>query len=104
MTREELARLTPEEKRVKIAEVCGWKLHMDTPFQRWLRPPDYVMSCGVLPDYLNDLNAIHEAEEKLTWEQKFVMHDHLCLKLVPIDEMTWRATAAQRADAFLLCV
>ena len=63
-----------------------------------------------IPDYLNDLNAMHEAEETL-------QSHHLCYeynnKLYNIlgntvgnradkpHHWTWHATAAQRAEAFL---
>lgn len=58
-----------------------------------------------LPDYLNDFNAMHEAEAHLTEEQHYayasalarVCHDN------EHNNRTWYhlATAAQRAEAFL---
>ena len=66
-----------------------------------------------LPDYLNDLNAMHEAEKVLLGDQRIIFLDELLdvlgLKLGPggwdmdlysVWLMT-RATAAQRAEAFL---
>lgn len=49
-----------------------------------------------VPDYLSDLNAMHEAEKVLTLEQKSVY----CLEL---NKLIYGmcATAAQRAEAFL---
>src|SRR5271165_6117703 len=73
MTIEELAKLTPEEKRVKIAELCGWK----PPFYEDERSGAFLGDGGtwgpelgdvpkrIVPDYLNDLNAMHKAEEIL---------------------------------------
>lgn len=56
------------------------------------------------PDYLNDLNAMHEAEEKLTDSQTQKYID----ELVNVTNVGYRnyyavyhATAAQRAEAFL---
>ena len=50
------------------------------------------------PDWCNDLNAMHEAEAKLSFEQLYKMEARL-------KEMTgavcFRATARQRAEAFL---
>lgn len=63
MTKEELDKMTPEEKRARIAEIVGYKVH------EWgLTYPDgkqsgrgYVSVLDLLPDYLNDLNAITAA-------------------------------------------
>jgi len=53
-----------------------------------------------LPDYLSDLNAMHEAEKILNTNQAA----DYCELLRPIICGCWRlvhATAAQRAEAFL---
>ncbi|CAB4165051.1 hypothetical protein UFOVP817_29 [uncultured Caudovirales phage] len=59
-----------------------------------------------LPDYLNDLNAMHEAEKSLSdgnayWE--FIRHLHEIAKRdsLPFIADRANATAAQRAKAFL---
>jgi hypothetical protein len=71
----------PEQQQVAIEEACGWT----------------VWSCGV-PDYLNDLNAMHEAENSLTTSQMTTMSQYLHRKI----GVLWGfATAAQRAEAFL---
>ena len=66
----------------------------------------------VLPDYLNDLNAMHEAEEVLTSDQRASFERHLHKMCYPDYGKTWlsasplsmfpliHATAAQRAEAF----
>ena len=73
--------MKPEQQQVAIEEACGWT----------------VWSCGV-PDYLNDLNAMHEAENSLTTSQMTTMSQYLHRKI----GVLWGfATAAQRAEAFL---
>jgi hypothetical protein len=80
--------MKPEQQRVAIAEACGWKVQINT-----------------LPNYLHDLNAMHEAEELFyaksdTLEGAERMRDYskwLCL----IAKYPLHATATQRAEAFL---
>jgi hypothetical protein len=97
--------MSPEKQRIAIAEACGWK--PDKRGLGWLSPHGYY---APEPDYLNDLNAMHEAE-KFTFRscnlwQKFVFEllevcggsgmselDGLCCLV--------QATAAQRAKALL---
>jgi len=83
--------MTPEQQRVAIAEACGWT----------------VWSCGV-PDYLNDLNAMHDAEkvlgEKRIRSYAFTLAQVLDTSpTVDLDDqfLNIHATAAQRAEAFL---
>lgn len=59
-----------------------------------------MASQGVLPDYLNDLNDMHEAEKVLTNEQLEVYCNILHK---PNHGVYWaiHATASQRAEAFL---
>jgi hypothetical protein len=104
--------VTPEAQRIAIAEACGWKNH-DHPDvmqckQRWTMQKQWCMDPkGVLrfnhhrPNYLNDLNAMHEAEKTLTYAQGGEM-------TLWIQRMTCAgygpqlfATASQRAEAFL---
>ena len=60
-----------------------------------------------LPDYLNDLNAMHKAEKVLTPLEWF-NYSALLTKIVgPKDQeyyLNIHATAAQRAEAFLLTI
>lgn len=64
------------------------------------------------PDYLNDLNAMHEAEKVLNWDQQKVFISHLLGLEGRNGDALWtlawdsawlcsHATAAQRAEAFL---
>ena len=87
--------MTQEEQRTAIAEACGWK----TEYR------DAVSSVTALPDYLNDLNAMHDAEKVLTPEQ---LVDYCAFRLrattgegCVTDYKMIRATASQRAEAFL---
>ena len=66
MTTEELSKLTDEEKRIRIATLCGWDyvedMHGYPPgaIKGWDGP-----GMNELPDYLNDLNVMHDAENFL---------------------------------------
>ncbi len=68
--------------------------------------PDPDGNASVIPDYTGDLNAIHEAENALdvdvmsTESPGFTYHWHLC-EAVPRDRQPFRATAAQRSEAYL---
>lgn len=104
--------MTQEEQRIVIAEACGLERlpfvakdegSMST-WEEWFHS---------LPDYLNDLNAMHEAENLLNYEQCNSYYDALCnligndeyqAKCVgeePANAYFFHATAAQRAEAFL---
>jgi hypothetical protein len=73
--------MNPEQQRIEIAKACGEGHHH-------LRN---------LPDYLNDLNAMHEAEKVLDSTQG----DRYFELLDQLDVPSISATAAQRAEAFL---
>ena len=65
--------------------------------------PRHNYAWGFLPDYLNDLNAMHEAEKLLTDEQWTEYYDNLLDTTKPsfvLRDIT-HATATQRAEAFL---
>jgi hypothetical protein len=87
--------MTPEQQRIAIAESCGWKT--DKRGFGWLSPRGYY---APEPDYLNDLNAMHDAEKALTSEQLEVYCNILHK---PNHGVYWaiHATASQRAEAFL---
>ena len=99
--------MTEEEQQIAIAEACGLGDY-NTSMNGW--HDEYIRQ---LPDYLNDLNAMHEAEKVLTDEQMLnyldALLDVLGLNLDPggwyIDiDSVWQmthATASQRAEAFL---
>lgn len=115
--------MTPEAQRIAIAEACGWTdirrpcdsnyhdLPTDTLRILYGRvcgiPPGWIHSQNSrpLPDYLSDLNAMHEAEKTLDeaqWLQYVVHLLTITLRQAPgarFGEI--RATATQRAEAFL---
>jgi hypothetical protein len=106
--------MKPEQQRIAIAEACGWK-NADHPDamklkQGWTMPEKWCMDPkGVLrfnhhrPDYLNDLNAMHEAEKVLLDDREAAFRGWLWLAhgQPELRCAIVHATAAQRAEAFL---
>ena len=108
--------MSPEKQRIAIAEACGWQnLREEIAYVDWVasrelwgcRREDDDMRKEV-PDYPNDLNAMHEVEK--TGLGKFWVSFPEQLRKVTEDKTRcpmsneWRfthATAAQRAEAFL---
>ena len=95
--------MKPEQQRIAIAEACG-KWHSGWPHE-YMNQADRLRH---IPDYLNDLNAMHEAEKMLgaCWP---TYCEHL-LEIVEPEPRSlevchyWNllhATATQRAEAFL---
>lgn len=108
--------MTDEEINVAIAEACGWRnvRELDDIY------PDGSVAAGIwrqgadpadsqeraIPDYCNDLNAMHEAEKVLSAAQRYAN-----LRNLSQDWRSWNdgtaylaicyATARQRAEAFL---
>jgi hypothetical protein len=104
--------MTPEKQRIAIAEARGHKIlelevHPAISYQ-------WVLVDGeryIIDDYINDLNAMHEAEKLfMPPEQKSRWLDILSSVVIGRD-IEWedyhcfpevaQATAAQRAEAFL---
>lgn len=88
-----------EAQRIAIAEACGWTEISTTRFasdgRLWGVANGHL---GVVPDYLNDLNAMHEAEKILKDYQK---NDYAhALHTARTGGRGVFATAAQRAHAF----
>lgn len=118
--------MSPEQQRIKIAEACGLMgaklvMYYHNPHGGGLQdvctktnPHPWrkgEFEWVPVPDYLNDLNAMHEAEKVLsdvTANDQFarycgILNEMLC----PISchgsrcGFTIHSTAAQRAEAFL---
>ena len=53
--------MSPEKQLIAIAEFCGWRKR-DHDWARWLNDKEQEILFSGLPDYLNDLNAMHEAD------------------------------------------
>lgn len=93
--------MTPEAQRIAIAEACGWtdvsREHPESSIIVGLKPNKGIR--WGIPDYLNDLNAMHEAEKTLS-DLRHVW-DRYCDLLGGSLYHCAHATAAQRAEAFL---
>jgi len=86
--------MSDDEINAAIAESLGWSL-VGTSIRAG-RPPgaDYVGS-EFIPNYCNDLNAMHEAENAILDTDLFYHYSlHISGPLL-------RANARQRAEAFL---
>lgn len=125
--------MTPTAQQTAIAEACGW-----TDIRNYTYSDDGTQALGGhragtpvgcwawLPDYLNSLDDMHEAEEVLTPEQREIYASVLAdvckenrygddpIRVpekgsyigyieMPADRtfLVYHATAAQRAEAFL---
>ena len=97
--------MTKEAQRIAIAEACGWKRVKTYKFGKRQRLS--FIHDDELPDYLNDLNAMYEAEQSIPKHLQNRYIDHL--NAIQWREVTnefirfkeARATAAQRSEAFL---
>ena len=108
--------MTNEQQRIAIAEACGWKKMnwneatvYGSPthgFRVWKsKHQDSIMSYKGrvgerIPDYLNDLNAMHDAEKMLEVEDNHA-YGCYCIELYEKYGNTVSLAAAQRAEAFL---
>ena len=112
MTREKWKKLTEEEQRIKVAELCGWVYDgkrvaaTGRPAESiWMREGKWGRMFE-MPDYIYDLNAMHEAEDLVFAHIHSEVGEQYSLKLVEIcagsERESIRATAAQRAEAFVL--
>ena len=104
--------MNQNKQRIAIAEYLGLKVaqsigdNADCWFTKEMerdRRQRWPNACVVrtIPDYLNDLNAMHEAEEHLSTEEIKTYMGHL-LDIMGIS--VWCIThvsAAERAEAFL---
>lgn len=123
--------MTTNEQNTAIAEKCGWRFEnrhgKGTPYaaiiivtgpngQKGSLWPDKYSAEDLkyigIPDYVNDLNAMHEAEElcirSLAMDTKYVhMLEDIASKQTTIytrQRSAISATATQRAEAFLRCL
>ena len=96
--------MTTEQINIAIAEACGWTGITLRAHDMGELPPrlaGFHKEAGVhkfLPNYCNDLNAMHEAEKTLTLQQLVDMQNRLAQfeGVLP-----FHSTARQRAKAFL---
>jgi len=96
--------MTSEAQRIAIAEACGWHIIEGEPPTGLNKNWTHSDFCFI-PDYLNDLNAMHEAEKLLKSEQHFTFQVELARVIntttYPLNFALLHATATQRAEAFL---
>ena len=125
MTREEVSKLTDDELRIKVAELCGWEdIHepkdaLERYFCKVYNSDLVGYNRGrpkrvVVPNYPADMNAMHEAEQHLFLTgirrngkpcDRYGTIDHYCDNLLLTTQkprFELEATARQRAEAFIL--
>lgn len=98
--------MSPEAQRVAIAEWMGWRRGESVnawteEITHWVNPRNLGQD---LPDFTNDLNAIHAAEKHLKDSQikQYVANIWRAMHLSPEAFIgTIHATAAQRCEALL---
>ena len=107
--------MTPKDQRIAIAKACGWKDVTGTKTHKLKSKEFYIRDGGIwyslvggnIPDYLNDLNAMHETEKMLEDWAKIEYYHRIADQFDDCGEPTENlfnianATAAQRAEAFL---
>lgn len=110
--------MSPEAQRIAVAETCGWcDISTQCPWEKCAHPVGQLFGklngvSGYVPDYPNDLNAMHEAEKMLTGEQRIDYWNKviaICDRDMGLPGKRWaattffiiHATAAQRCEAFL---
>jgi hypothetical protein len=109
--------MSDEQINIAIAEACGWtkcehvaSINLTKGIPPANNPPKYGTyenGMAQLPDYLNDLNAMHSAEKALT-EHQWDEYERVlrlvcdgCSYYEGAGKELLNATAAQRAEAFL---
>lgn len=101
--------MSPDAQRIAIAKACGWTSGVD---DFTFDPKGEV--CTGFPDYLHDLNAMHEAEKlilaggpfgpnrELRRKWRFELWQVVSRYAPDLDEEDMiHASAAERAEAFL---
>jgi hypothetical protein len=94
--------MTEQQIDTAIAEACGWTIELSI-----LQSGLEVVRDGKrkpLPDYCNDLNAMHEAEKVLTGLNCHAFCDALLDIVADSPDHLWEvltASSRQRAEAFL---
>ena len=123
--------MTLLQRRIKVAELCGWRV-VPIPVEIkdglfWFVAPNglhdpaawpSISECwamwrvSAVPDYLNDLNAMYDIEDIIFKAGKSMIDAYEENLLICVSDLTrdqwvdeihhWHATAAQRAEAFVL--
>jgi hypothetical protein len=119
--------VSDNEIRIAIAEACGWRRQISESAilgiiaTQWFKPDGTKAhshevsgnALGYIPDYLNNLNAIHVAECLLVQQDKWVLYLNTLREVICADadepvnsdaETVYQMVTAmpgQRAEAFL---
>ena len=105
--------MTLEQQRIAIAEACGWqRIYAGRNMGSLYGFKKGNHRAHSIPDYLNDLNAIHQAWRTLTHRQKTRFESELYSVVIGQTDYNQNddapyitnANAAQRAEAFLRSV
>lgn len=102
--------MTDNEINIAIAKICGWsqcepKVYFNfsqTVSHAFIKDGAYYGGLNSIPDYCNDLNAMHEAEKTLFPHRMHTYCDYL--RNCADGTFEWyriHTTARQRAEAFL---
>ena len=99
-------KMTEQEQRIAIGKLCGWWVMWDDEYGPLRGRKDQTSSVYLVPDYLNDLNAMHEAEKVLSYVQMLVFCTNLTGILMRSGEACRfdivHSSASQRAEALLM--
>ena len=87
--------MTNEQINVAIAEACGWD---SDDIARGYTLCQFTED---VPDYCNDLNAMHEVEKTMGDPQLWVEYQSYLSDAMGHVGWIYHATAAERAEAFL---
>ena len=101
--------MKPEQQQIAIATACGWTNVAPLIVKNVKHEGDDITvgissDDGWIPDYLNDLNAMHEAEKVLTSEQHIDYMEWLGMCSDDYGRKVWayvHCSASERARAFL---
>lgn len=104
--------MNPIDQQIAIAESQGWRKIGSNDAVVYVKDADLVSyqarTQEQLPNYLNDLNAMHEVEKTLSLDQRDIYYDKLwdvcdrASRMASVsDWLVPTATAAQRAEAYL---
>lgn len=114
MKLEEVKKLTDDELRIKVAELCGWteisKKEASVIGWDYLgKPSKDLTAFYAVPRYSTDLNAMHEAEKiVLNMGDEWGRYTDILIDLIVQEqgyqaaELLVYAPARKRAEAFVL--
>jgi hypothetical protein len=90
--------MTEQEINAAIAEACGWAEIKRRATGIRLNELGYRSDCEQIPNYVGDLNAMHEAEKGLEDPD---CYEEWLADVCGGTSYLFHATARQRAQAFL---